>query len=450
MAEKKWNDKLRQAMADYSQTPPEGLWEAVEPKMQRKAAPAAFPWWWALAGAAAAVVAVLLLWPPTMTAPAVRQDLAEAAPKTDTLDDAAPVLPGIAQDDGSMEAVEQQDAVPAGDAAKVSAPAGDSSKAGRRQVAPVVVEKAPVHQFIAEVQDDATEKAAETDNVTVADKASDTKKVSETDKFADTKKASDTDKSADTDKAPDYRELPEKLDHHSPYEQPRLAQASPTRGVSLSFVGAGIPGGPASSTITEYGMSAAARADGSRFVNPMATLLSRNKTTTTTSNHKMTFRAGLMLNVPISRHFSVETGLLYTILSSDITSVTGNIETLSQRSIYYMGVPVQAVWTPFSTRHFSCYLSAGPMVEFSFRTDWKTYGTIGGMGAGNEVGHSGRNDWLWSLGANAGVQWHPYSKGAFFLQPGVSWHIPKSGVQESFYTAQPLAFVLTAGYRIIF
>jgi hypothetical protein len=197
-------------------------------------------------------------------------------------------------------------------------------------------------------------------------------------------------------------------------------------------------------------MSAAARADGSRSVNPMAALLSRNKTTTTTSNHKMTFRAGVMLNVPLSRHFSVETGLLYTILSSDITSVTGNIETLSQRSIYYLGVPVQAVWTPFSTRHFSCYLSAGPMVEFSFRTDWKTYGTIGGMGAGNEVGHSGQNDWLWSLGANAGVQWHPYSKGAFFLQPGLSWHIPKSGVQESFYTAQPLAFVLSAGYRIIF
>ena len=450
MAEKKWNDKLRQAMADYSQTPPEGLWEAVEPKVQRKAAPAAFPWWWALAGAAAAVVAVLLLWPPTMTAPTVRQDLAEAAPKTDTLDDAAPVLPGIAQDGGSMEAVEQQDAVPADDAAKVSVPSGDSSKAGRRQVAPVVVEKAPVHQLIAETQRDATEKAAETDNVTATDKASDTKKVSETDKFADTKKASDTDKSADTDKARDSNEIPENLDHHSPYEPPLLAQATPARAVSLSFVGAGIPGGPASSTITEYGMSAAARADGTRSVNPMAALLSRNKTTTTTSNHKMTFRAGLMLNVPLSRHFSVETGLLYTILSSDITSVTGNIETLSQRSIYYMGVPVQAVWTPFSTRHFSCYLSAGPMVEFSFRTDWKTYGTIGGMGAGNEVGHSGQNDWLWSLGANAGVQWHPYSKGAFFLQPGVSWHIPKSGVQESFYTAQPLAFVLSAGYRIIF
>ena len=182
----------------------------------------------------------------------------------------------------------------------------------------------------------------------------------------------------------------------------------------------------------------------------MAALLSRNKTTTTSANHKMTFRAGLMVNVPLSRHFSLESGLLYNILSADITSVSGGIEALNKKRIHYIGIPLQAVYTPLSTRHFSCYLSAGPMAEFSFRTDWKTVGTIDGVGTGSGSGRIGKNDWLWSLGANAGVQWHPYSKGAFFLQPGVSWHFPKEGAQESYYTVHPLAFTLSAGYRIFF
>ena len=305
--------------------------------------------------------------------------------------------------------------------------------AGKREAAPVETEKAPVE----------AEKAPERPLVAEAKDYSGNPAQKEPAQEELTQK-----EPAQEEPAP--KQGPETPDRHYPADQPRLAQVSKARTASVSFVGAGVPGGPASSTFTEYAMSAASRADGSRAASPMAALLSRNRTTTTIANHKMTFRAGFMVNVPLSRHFSVESGLLYTILSADITSVSGGIEALNKQRIHYLGIPLHAVYTPLSTRHFSCYISAGPMVEFSFRTDWKTAGSIDGVGTGSASGRLGKNDWLWSLEANAGVQWHPYSKGAFFLQPGISWHFPKEGAQESFYTVHPLAFTLSAGYRIFF
>ena len=425
-------------MADYSQTPPEGLWEAIDGKIRKSAAPV-FPWWWALAGAAAAVAAVLLLWPGSLVPGSPR--LAEVAAVADSLgvgtEDALSDSLGAAQGDSLGATVPVDKLAPvehvAPSAAKTLTAARQNAApeaAGKREAVPVETEAAPV---VTEKAPVVTEKAPERPLVAEAKDDSGNPAQKEP---------------AQEEPAP--KQGPETPDRHYPADQPRLAQVSKARTASVSFVGAGVPGGPASSTFTEYAMSAASRADGSRAASPMAALLSRNRTTTTIANHKMTFRAGFMVNVPLSRHFSVESGLLYTILSADITSVSGGIEALNKQRIHYLGIPLHAVYTPLSTRHFSCYISAGPMAEFSFRTDWKTAGSIDGVGTGSASGRLGKNDWLWSLEANAGVQWHPYSKGAFFLQPGISWHFPKEGAQESFYTVHPLAFTLSAGYRIFF
>ena len=426
MAETQWNDKLRQAMADYSQTPPEGLWDAIDAKVHRKAAPV-FPWWWALAGAAAAVAAVLLLWPRPMVEPDVNQNIAEVVTPADTLAEPAPEQDAVLQD----------------------AP---------QEKAPVAL--APTRPLIARAKADApqgTEQSAQLDSGEITDPA--VQPDSEGDKSTRPEKDAKTDTTPkpDTDVKEavkpdagqqDIQIIYENIDHKSPATKPLLAQLQRP---SLSIVGAGVPGGPATSTITEYAMSAVAGTNGSRAsASPMTAILSRNKSTTTTADHAMTFRAGLMLDLPVSRHFALESGLLMTVLSSVFTSRTGTAETESLKNMRYVGIPLNLVYTPFSTRHFSCYLSAGPMAECAVRTDWKSFGKIGNTTTGHDSGVERINEWIWSLGANAGVQWHPYSKGAFFLQPGLSWHIPKEGQQESLYTAQPLSPTISAGYRVIF
>ena len=443
-------------MADYSQTPPEGLWKAIDGKIRKPAAPV-FPWWWALAGAAAAVAAVLLLWPGSLELGNPR--LAEVEAVADTL--------GVGTEDALSDSLGA--AVPVDKLAPVEHVAPSAVKtltaarqnaapeaAGKREAVPVETEVAPVETEDVPVETEkapvVTEKApVEAEKAPVeAEKAPERPLVAEAKDDIGNPAQKEPAQEEPAQEEPAPKQWPETPERHYPADQPRLAQVSKARTASVSFVGAGVPGGPASSTFTEYAMSAASRADGSRAASPMAALLSRNRTTTTIANHKMTFRAGFMVNVPLSRHFSVESGLLYTILSADITSVSGGIEALNKQRIHYLGIPLHAVYTPLSTRHFSCYISAGPMVEFSFRTDWKTAGSIDGVGTGSASGRLGKNDWLWSLEANAGVQWHPYSKGAFFLQPGISWHFPKEGAQESFYTVHPLAFTLSAGYRIFF
>ena len=77
MTDKNWNDDFRQRMSEYTENPPEGLWEALKAAGAVGAEEAAgaaggglfarlfgrrsAPVWWSLAGVAAAVAAVLIL-----------------------------------------------------------------------------------------------------------------------------------------------------------------------------------------------------------------------------------------------------------------------------------------------------------------------------------------------------------------------------------------------------
>lgn len=431
MAEKQWNDKLRQSMADYSQTPPDGLWEAIDAKVNKPAAPV-FQWWWALAGAAAAVAAVLMLWPRTVAEPSVKQEVSQVVVDSDSLNVPPPVEDGQAAEGQPSEGTPE----------------------ARPAKAPVAVEAAPVRPLLAKAKDGGSEPKVDVTANTGTGEAAvqpEEQKAQPVDIEQKPTPADAEQKPAPVDteqKAAPVDEIAvDQLDTEG--TKPRYAQVE-RRTPAVAFVGSGVPGGPVSSTITEYAMSAAAGYNGSRAASPIASLLSRNKSTTTTSNHKMAFRVGVMLNLPLTRHFSIESGLLYTMLTADITSTSGSIETVNQKNMRYLGIPLQAVYTPLSTRHFSCYLSAGPMVEFNMVTDWQTSGKIGKTGTGRDSGLEWFKESLWSVGANAGVQWHPYTKGAFFLQPGVSWHFPKEGAQESLYTAQPFAFTLSGGYRLFF
>ena len=110
-----------------------------------------------------------------------------------------------------------------------------------------------------------------------------------------------------------------------------------------------------------------------------------------------------------------------------------------------------AVYTPWSGRHLSVYLSAGPSVEYGFRSSGNIREVIGNLApVVRNIDKYTPGDFIWSLGANVGAQWAFGNFGALFVQPGVSWHIAGENSPESYYTANPVAFNLSGGFRILF
>ena len=421
-------------MEDFSMTPPEGLWEAVEAKVQRPRA--GFPWRWALAGVAAvAAAAVLIL-------PFGNRTGLPGAPVSQIVESADSALAAPAD---SVSVQQLQDAAPGGDDVlreDVCRPAKNPAAAS---VKALVADNSAI--------------VPETDGAPSAEVRPSADSVPSADNTAAPHRNGRPD---EEQKAPAVRDTAPESPSAQPENKPasrepagrvELVRQRGDHRVRLAFLGSGNPGGSTSGTVTEYGFSSGIRMSSSPVHTgntSLPALLSRNKSTTTNTRHELSLRAGLMVSVPLSRRWSIESGLLLTALHTSIDSQTGTAESATEKDFYYVGIPLQAVYTPWRGKHFSCYLSAGPMVEWDFFSKWTSTSSIGGTNSSLSKNSEVPGDVVFSLGAAAGFQWHPYSTGAFFIQPGVSWHIPGVNVPENYYKNHPVAFTLSGGYRFIF
>ena len=404
MAEKKWTDKLRQKMEGYEQTPPPGLWEAVEAGLPAR--PVAFPWIWAFAGVAAVSLAAVLLWHPgdqTVTGPALAEE-------------------------GHIEILE----------APEETIADDSPSDMLAQAPPVKF--VPQQTLLEKTVEDAEEEFEEEPVISETDQPE--TKLPESNEF----EAGIQEAQESGDQAPEVS-VPETVVPEANILIPDFptskTQSAPR--LTASLLAGGLPGS-ATSYSSGYGIAANAAPRSAR----MAHLLSRNKPSESESHYSVAMRVGAMFNLSFSEHWGIETGLQLTNLQNQTRSVTGSVTTVKDKTIAYLGIPLMAVWTPLRFDRFSVYASAGPMFEYGFRSLNKDETYIGSERESAETYNSRESDAIFSIGMNLGAQWMVSDAGALFVQPGLSWHLAGTGNTETFYTQHPLAFGLTAGFRFGF
>lgn len=78
-------------------------------------------------------------------------------------------------------------------------------------------------------------------------------------------------------------------------------------------------------------------------------------------DHKQPVTVGLSLRKGLPKGFSLETGLTYTYLASDV-KYAGSSDIVSQK-LHYIGIPLRANWNFIDTKTFTVYVSAGGAVE---------------------------------------------------------------------------------------
>lgn len=422
MARNQWNDKLRQKMEAYTQQPPDGLWEAVEAGLPQQKA--VFPSWvWAFAGVAAALFAVMLIWPKGS---------------------------GKATLDGEAVAVVAQDSESLPEAVSVSAElAGDLSPA------PEAAAESAAESATEETSESAAESAVEpaAEAAVSADDAADAR-----DDKAATVQVGETQEERTT-AGEDEGAAAGKADEAEPGDSERygagvLIPLERTKSafrpnLTASLLAGGIPGN-ASGSYDSYGLSEGVRAGVMSLKKSPVGLLSRNKATRTEVSHSVALRVGVLAQLSFSEHWGVESGLQLSSLESATKSVTGNMTAATEKTMSYLGVPLHVVYTPFRFGSFSLYASAGPMFEYGFRSASADESYIGSERVSYSTTTRRENDSIWSLGANLGAQWNVGGMGGLFIQPGVSYHFAGKDNQESFYTAHPLSFALSAGFRFMF
>ena len=81
--------------------------------------------------------------------------------------------------------------------------------------------------------------------------------------------------------------------------------------------------------------------------------------------HHQPISVGVSVRKSLGKGFSVESGLTYTLLSSDVKLVDGNQEV--EQKLHYVGIPLRANWNFLDKKLVTLYVSGGGMIDATKR-----------------------------------------------------------------------------------
>ena len=136
-------------------------------------------------------------------------------------------------------------------------------------------------------------------------------------------------------------------------------------------------------------------------------------------------RVGLSLRYRLNDRWSVESGLTYTHLVSDITTTVNGVSTMTTQRHNYIGLPLNVSCQLWTRRRFSIYATAGGMVEKMLDAP----------------------PWQFSVAGAAGVEYRLTKAFGLYVEPGVGYYFPNGSSIPTLYQDHPFNFNLSLGLR---
>lgn len=163
-------------------------------------------------------------------------------------------------------------------------------------------------------------------------------------------------------------------------------------------------------------------------------------TTTQDTHHYQPIRYGLSLRYRLNERWAIETGLTYSLLTSDITMTTGEQTTQLKQRLNYIGIPLKAEYLLWDSRYFNVYIAAGTMVEKMVKGHQENIGT------GTKEGVSIR-PLQFSLNGAVGAEFNFSRQFSIYAEPGIGYYFDNGSSVSTFYQDKPLSFSLNLGLR---
>ena len=163
----------------------------------------------------------------------------------------------------------------------------------------------------------------------------------------------------------------------------------------------------------------------------------------------------LSLSYPISKRWSVTSGLSYTRMKSTFESDDGNMLTRRTQKLYYVGLPLKLRYTLLEKNRWQLYASGGIGLDIPVRGKETTqYLYIGpyqperGDSLILPTTHARvKSLWQWSVNVGAGVQYQLLPHVNAYFEPRLQYYIPTGNPVETYRTEHPFDLLLPFGIR---
>ena len=145
----------------------------------------------------------------------------------------------------------------------------------------------------------------------------------------------------------------------------------------------------------------------------------------TNIRHRQPVRLGLSFRYRLDDRWSIESGLLYTRLSSDITTTVDSVTTTTEQRLNYIGLPLNISYELWKSRHFGFYVTAGGTIEKSLNT----------------------SPWQFSFNGAVGAEYKLTDDLSLYAEPGLGYYFKDGSTTPTIYQDHPLNFNLSFGLR---
>lgn len=142
--------------------------------------------------------------------------------------------------------------------------------------------------------------------------------------------------------------------------------------------------------------------------------------------HRQPIRFGLSLRYRIDNRWSIESGLSYTRLVTDITTITDGQLSLTEQRLNYIGLPLNVGYQLWTNRHFGLYVIAGGTIEKMLDA----------------------SPWQFSLSGAAGAEYRLTDIFSLYAEPGIGYYFSDGSATPVIYQDHPFNVNLSFGLRI--
>jgi hypothetical protein len=148
---------------------------------------------------------------------------------------------------------------------------------------------------------------------------------------------------------------------------------------------------------------------------------------------------GLSVNIPISSGFSISSGVVYTRLRSDFTSIANSLVYERQQTLHYVGIPLTVQYNVWQWHGLNVYAAAGGQADFNVSACVTTEGTETKLE---------KDDVQWSVNAAVGVQYNFIPQLGIYVEPGIKHYFDNGSHIQNFFKHSPTNFNLQVGLRL--
>ena len=416
-----WLNRVRESQADFSEPEPEGLWEGIEAGLEAEAVSRrkVSRWWWVMLPVAAAVALVLFL----------------SVPGFESVSDTKPSI---------VEAVEPIEII---DSQLITSVGQSSETALLAYSGMPRISKINVSQF--EMSEAVAEQKSSGATMADADKT--------TEESSKPRDVSSPNKTPDNGLSENRR--PENLPSENwPSENDRPTRKVRRSGFSLGLLASNVAGSRSSSseyaalygsTVTRqihgFSETSADFPDSQGYAGVMQSN-SGNEISSTVRNWQPV-QVGVSVAYSFTDRLSIESGLTYSCLVSDLSSGTPSGNYDIRQTLHYIGLPLSLKYEFLKVKGFSLYALAGGQMEKCVAGKTRTDYFIDGKKVSSENGRIMVEPLQWSVGAYVGAQYSFNRLVGLYVEPGAAYYFRNGSPVNCIYSERPFNFSLRTGLR---